>query len=409
MISATTRVGEIRRAKNGLMMTIVAYRSSTDIDVQFEDGQTVTNRAYANFIKGAIGHPNADHYGTLRNSHIGEVSTAKNGQKMTLIAYHSSRNVDVRFEDDTIVTRRAYCNFRSGDIKNPKFAKTQLLSRVGTKIIAKNGMEMEIIAYRGSLDVDVKFADGYIKHHVQYVTFLHGEVLNPNIQLSNGKQSLATARVGLKKLANNGMEMEIIAYRGANDIDVRFEDDTVVEHTKWSSFKLGQIRNPQLFNKKCQSFIGRQNRTLRGDTMTIITYRRCDDIDVRFDDGYVMPHISYEKFKSGSLLRPDQRPTVRNIGKRNFNNVGIKMEITDYKTNENVTVIFETGYECSSKRLSAFNKGGIAHPFPYVINTVSMDKLAYIHEGVGNFYCHCTKCNMKDIMTITEMREHICQ
>lgn len=67
------------------MMTIVAYRSSADIDVQFEDGQTVTNRAYANFIKGTIGHPNVDHYDTLRNSHIGEVSTAKNGQKWSLL------------------------------------------------------------------------------------------------------------------------------------------------------------------------------------------------------------------------------------------------------------------------------------------------------------------------------------
>ena len=37
MISATTRVGEIRRAKNGLMMTIIVYRNNDDIDIQFED------------------------------------------------------------------------------------------------------------------------------------------------------------------------------------------------------------------------------------------------------------------------------------------------------------------------------------------------------------------------------------
>lgn len=50
MISATTRVGEIRRAKNGLMMTIVAYRKFADIDIQFEDGYISTHRSYANFL-----------------------------------------------------------------------------------------------------------------------------------------------------------------------------------------------------------------------------------------------------------------------------------------------------------------------------------------------------------------------
>ena len=51
------RVGEKNRAKNGLMMEIIAYRSACDIDVEFEDGEKVYNRRYEPFKKGCIKHP----------------------------------------------------------------------------------------------------------------------------------------------------------------------------------------------------------------------------------------------------------------------------------------------------------------------------------------------------------------
>lgn len=46
------RVGEVNRANNGMLMKIVAYRSSRSIDVQFENGVTVYNKIYWDFKKG---------------------------------------------------------------------------------------------------------------------------------------------------------------------------------------------------------------------------------------------------------------------------------------------------------------------------------------------------------------------
>ena len=45
---------------------------------------------------------------------------------------------------------------------------------------------------------------------------------------------------------NNGMNATCIAYRGALDIDIQFEDGTIVEHKQMSSFTRGQIMNPNI-------------------------------------------------------------------------------------------------------------------------------------------------------------------
>lgn len=51
-------------------------------------------------------------------------------------------------------------------------------------------------------------------------------------------------RVGETNIANNGQVMTIIEYRNCNDIDIEFEDGTVVKNKNYGNFKLGNIKNP---------------------------------------------------------------------------------------------------------------------------------------------------------------------
>ena len=51
------RIGEIGYNNQGKKMTIIRYRGCEDIDVQFEDKSIVCNRSYDNFKKGTIKHP----------------------------------------------------------------------------------------------------------------------------------------------------------------------------------------------------------------------------------------------------------------------------------------------------------------------------------------------------------------
>ena len=52
------RTGEIRTANNGQIMTIINCRNSRDIDIKFEDGTIVKNKHYLAFLNGKIQNPN---------------------------------------------------------------------------------------------------------------------------------------------------------------------------------------------------------------------------------------------------------------------------------------------------------------------------------------------------------------
>lgn len=56
-----------------------------------------------------------------------------------------------------------------------------------------------------------------------------------------GKKIDRTGEVGVNK---NGERMTIIRYGGALDIDVQFDDGTIVEHRRYGAFLKGEIKNP---------------------------------------------------------------------------------------------------------------------------------------------------------------------
>ena len=49
-------------------------------------------------------------------------------------------------------------------------------------------------------------------------------------------------RIGEANIAKNGQKMMIIAYRGYNDADIKFEDGTVVCNKRYEDFKKGNIK-----------------------------------------------------------------------------------------------------------------------------------------------------------------------
>ena len=117
-----------------------------------------------------------------------------------------------------------------------------------------------------------------------------------------------TNRLGETRMMNCGMEATIIRYGKAIDIDVRFEDGTVVKHKSYSKFKKGGIANP---NIKASRFDETRMMSC-GMEATIIRYGGATDIDVRFEDGAIMEHMIYSKFKKGSIAHPN---TTRRIYK----------------------------------------------------------------------------------------------
>ena len=99
-------------------------------------------------------------------------------------------------------------------------------------------MSMEIIAYRNSDDIDVKFEDGSIARNKAMSSFNSGKIAPPN--------RLQIKYCNMHVLANNGLYMRVKEYRSQKDIDIEFEDNTVVRNKAVNDFLKGRIGHPAI-------------------------------------------------------------------------------------------------------------------------------------------------------------------
>lgn len=127
---------------------------------------------------------------------------------------------------------------------------------IGKKVMQHCGMNATCIAYRGNKDIDIKFEDGSIVKHRTKIHFLNGGIANPNINIAaiNGKKySIVKRDEVLNKsiIMKNGQAATCINYNNAKDIDIKFEDGTVVYHKTKDCFIQGSISNPNFNPASC--------------------------------------------------------------------------------------------------------------------------------------------------------------
>lgn len=176
-----SRIGEQRKSKLGETMTIIAYRSSKDIDIQFADGSIAYKKTYGNFLSGRIGNP-ANRKGNDRKKgkvHEGETVEANNGHLMQLTEYRSYEDCDVTFDNGVTVTHVSYRNFRRGYVSMRKSPEKKWLAKghQDEKGTSRDGRPIRILNYHGSENVDVIFEDtGEIIKARTYSQFKRGFV-----------------------------------------------------------------------------------------------------------------------------------------------------------------------------------------------------------------------------------------
>ena len=239
MAAKIDRLGETRMMNCGMEATIIQYKNAMDIDVRFEDGSMVEHKAYGNFKRGGIVNPNIRAFVKDR---LGETRMMNCGMEATIIRYESAKDMDVCFKDGAIVEHRKYDSFKRGEIANPNM-KVSAKNRLGETRMMNCGMKATIIRYGNNGDIDVRFEDRTIAKRKGYGDFKKGGIANPNIKTS------AENRLGETWMMNCGMEATIIRYGGCNDIDVRFEDGAVAKHKLYDPFKKSKIAHPSISQK----------------------------------------------------------------------------------------------------------------------------------------------------------------
>lgn len=130
------------------------------------------------------------------------------------------------------------------------FDKSSMASRrapdvhVGETAINTAGRLMTIVRYNNSKNVAVEFEDGTLVV-TQYANFQRGAVKHPGDAVRRPRVEEAKLnRIGETRMASNGMQVTIVAYRNNADIDVEFEDGAVYHHAAYQRFCDGRIGHP---------------------------------------------------------------------------------------------------------------------------------------------------------------------
>ena len=111
------RIGEAVMQNCGQIATIVGYKNSCAVDVEFPDGTKVTDRKYDDFMRGRIKNPTLGHH--RLKDRTGETRIMNCGLSATIIRYGNSRDIDIRFENGKIATNKYYRAFCMGKIGLP--------------------------------------------------------------------------------------------------------------------------------------------------------------------------------------------------------------------------------------------------------------------------------------------------
>ena len=178
--------------------------------------------------------------------------------------------------------------------------------RTGEKSINKQGLKMEIIRYGGKLDIDVLFEDGTILYNKSYSSFKNKTIIN-NVYIAN-------IRIGETIKNCQGLNMKIINYNNSTNIDVVFDDGTIIKNRQYVSFKKGSILNPNFDNSRKINRVGEVKIMNNGESCKIINYKTAKDIDVEFiNTGEIVYNTKYQCFKNGEI-KSHLSPTIHGVG-----------------------------------------------------------------------------------------------
>lgn len=162
------KIGQRRLSRQGQEMKLIKYRGGNSVDVQFEDGTIVEDRAYSSFKSGHIKNP---------NDKIGLKTTNRSGLEMEIVEYNNHDNVIIRFNDGTKV-KTTYTHFKDGRVRNPN-------EHIGELYMLVNGITARVCEYADIEHVTVELNTGEIVSSVHYKTLQNGS-LGKDWKLKNG-------------------------------------------------------------------------------------------------------------------------------------------------------------------------------------------------------------------------------
>jgi very-short-patch-repair endonuclease len=395
---AIERIGMSAMQNCGLECVIVRYNSALDIAVRFSDDVVVENKTYNSFLKGTIGHPTRKTPtsvvdGLKKKERLGMRKQMNSGHWVTIVGYNKATDISVQFDDGAIVNSLRWSEFVSGSISHPSSARVRdCTSRIGEKHVVGNGMIVKIIHYRSSTDLDIEFEDGTLVEHVAYSDVKRGRISHPikkpieTMSLQEFAISFYLRNLGFGKIKQGEWEdkgfgrLELDFYNAEHNVAIEYdgaihEMEKIVERDikknakcKNLNVKLYRLRDPTLPELNDENSI---DYTLDRD-------KRINDrlTDCAFELKAILNHcgITFDEnaidfLRDASLIIEEYKNTYINfyekkhVGEVSYSDSAkMQMIITAYYDSHNIDVKFEDGATRTGITYGSFVGGRVKHP-----------------------------------------------
>ena len=194
-----------------------------------------------------------------------------------------------------------------------------------------------------------------------------------NLHHQNVDRQKPAFKVGDRIKNSYGLEAEIIEYKGANDIDVKFLIDgyvlkgLLVKNIQRKSFG-HPIYTRSYFERKSlnEKYCGMKKIMNNGMMAEIIEYRKRNDITVRFEDN-AEKITTFNQFKEGTIAHPHintyeiikKNAAKERIGQSAKNNDGHMMTIIEYVDSGDIDIRRDDGIKVYHRTYQNFQRGAI--------------------------------------------------
>ena len=248
--NANNRIGQQRTNKNGVAATVIEYISAQDFTIQLPDGSTKHLSTWKDFNEGNFSEMYVDNYKISnfeKEKRKQDIIKNTSGYSMKILNYRTNSDIDVIFEDDTIVKNKTYYNFKNGNIVHPKY---KTLKAEKLNIIKQHGIK-DVLRYNNKKDFDIELEDGTIVYNANYYRCTSGDLakLHAELNLTEDEINKRTTTY----ITKNKHTAHIKKWHTCLNIDIEFEDGEEVKGITWNQFIKKQFFYPSEANIKNQA------------------------------------------------------------------------------------------------------------------------------------------------------------
>lgn len=252
---------------------------------------------------------------------------------------------------------------------------------VGLKSKTKNGYVMRVIEH---------FNNGYIismgnnvEKYCSEQDFINGNVLHPYYDFKSDLSN-RFRWIDISGKDEFGRRWVCIKSKGRRDIDIMFEDNTIVRHTVLTGY---DNMSPLPSNWRDPYEHLYESRRMDDGCLVTLTGYDADKVTVEFEDGTVRDNVDYCDFYNRCIKAPRNKFYYRKMRESEVvqHKNGESMRLIRYYSNNNCDIMFSLGDIIFGKSYAQF-KYGTVRPFLDRDYLMELGGSRYKYEYLGNTY-----------------------